>query len=121
MTIKEIELYNFRIYKDSNLIDFSRSTGRNLFIVSGRNGFGKTTFLMSLVWCLYGRNMQDVDDLYKKEIVDQGGYSKYIANSLNRLSRSEQNHNFHVSIKFTDINIPEVPCNEITVTRYYNP
>src|ERR1035437_8006139 len=90
MTIKEIELYNFRIYKGENKIDLTSSDKKNIFIVSGRNGFGKTTFLMSMVWCLYGRNMQEVDDLYKKEIEDQGGYSKYIANSLNRLASSEE-------------------------------
>ncbi|WDF54887.1 DNA sulfur modification protein DndD [Mucilaginibacter sp. KACC 22063] len=120
MTIKEIELYNFRIYKDSNVIDLSRTDNKNIFIISGRNGFGKTTFLMSMVWCLYGRNMQEVDDLYKKEIADQGGYSKYIVNSLNRLAKAEENYNFHVAITFTDLNIPEVPCKEVTVKRTYN-
>lgn len=120
MTIKEIELYNFRIYKDSNLIDFTNSEDKNIFVVSGRNGFGKTTFLMSLVWCLYGRQMQDVDDIYKKEIDDQGGYSKYIANSLNRLAKSEGDYKFHVSITFHNVNIPEVPCKEIVIKRSYN-
>ena len=120
MTIKEIELYNFRIYKDSNLINFTNSEDKNIFVVSGRNGFGKTTFLMSLVWCLYGRQMQDVDDIYKKEIDDQGGYGKYIANSLNRLSKSEGDFKFHVSITFHNVNIPEVPCKEIVIKRSYN-
>ncbi|KFF11183.1 DNA sulfur modification protein DndD [Flavobacterium hydatis] len=120
MTIKEIELYNFRIYKNSNPIDFSNHVDKNIFVVSGRNGFGKTTFLMSLVWCLYGRQMQEVDDIYKKEIDDQGGYSKYIANSLNRLSKSEGDYKFHVSITFHNLNIPEVPCKEIVIKRSYN-
>lgn len=120
MIIKEIELYNFRIYKDSNIIDLSTNGKQNIFIVSGRNGFGKTTFLMSMVWCLYGRQMQDVDDIYKKEIDDQGGYSKYIANSLNRLAKAEGNYNFSVSITFTNVNISEMPCKEITVKRSYN-
>lgn len=120
MTIREIELYNFRIYKGENKINLSSSGDKNIFVVSGKNGFGKTTFLMSLVWCLYGRNMQEVDDLYKKEIVDQGGYSKYIVTSLNRLAKAEEDYNFHVSITFTDVNIPEVPCKEIIVKRSYN-
>ena len=120
MTIKEIELFNFRIYKGSNLIDLSNIEDKNIFVVSGRNGFGKTTFLMSLVWCLYGRQMQDVDDIYKKEIDDQGGYAKYIGNSLNRLAKSEDDYNFHVSITFTNVNIPEVPCKEIRIKRSYN-
>jgi DNA sulfur modification protein DndD len=120
MTIKEIELYNFRIYKGENSIDLTADGKKNIFIVSGKNGFGKTTFLMSMVWCLYGKNMQEVDDLYKKEIVDQGGYSKYIVTSLNRLAKAEEDYNFHVSITFTDVNIPEVPCKEIVVKRSYN-
>src|SRR5665647_2501029 len=120
MIIKEIELYNFRIYKGVNLIDLKTDGKKNILIISGKNGFGKTTLLMSMVWCLYGRNMQEVDDLYKKEIVDQGGYSKYIASSLNHLAKSEDNHKFYVSITFTDVNIPEVPCKEIIVKRSYN-
>ena len=120
MIIKEIELQNFRIYKDQNKIDFSTGDSKNIYIVSGRNGFGKTTFLMSLVWCLYGRQMQDVDDIYKKEISDQGGYAKWIANSLNRRAKSEDDNRFHTSITFSNVNIPEVPCKEITVKRSYN-
>lgn len=57
MTIREIELNNFRIYKGKNKIELFPDGNRNLIIVSGNNGFGKTTFLMSLVWCLYGKNM----------------------------------------------------------------
>ncbi|MCZ8354005.1 MAG: AAA family ATPase [Cyclobacteriaceae bacterium] len=120
MIIKEIELHNFRIYKGTNIIELKNDKGKNIYVVSGRNGFGKTTFLMSMVWCLYGKNMQEVDDLYKKEIVDQGGYSKYIVNSLNRLAKAEDDYNFRVSITFTNVNIPEVPCNEIVVKRSYN-
>jgi DNA sulfur modification protein DndD len=119
MIIKEITLKNFRIYKGENTIDLTTDGKKNIFIISGRNGFGKTTFLMSMVWCLYGRNMQEVDDLYRKEISDQGGYSKYIVNSLNRLAKEEGDDQFFVSITFTDINIPEVPCKEINITRSY--
>lgn len=120
MVIKEIELYNFRIYKGSNQLNLTPSDGKNIILVSGRNGFGKTTFLMSLVWCLYGRQMQDVDDLYKKEISEQGSYSKYIANSLNRKARVEGENSFHVAITFTDVNIKEVPCKEIQIKRSFN-
>ena len=57
MYIKEIELNNFRIYKGSNKIDLSTTDSKNIVVVSGKNGYGKTTFLMSLVWCLYGKQM----------------------------------------------------------------
>ena len=96
MVIKSIELENFRIYKDYNKIDLTISEDKNIYIISGKNGFGKTTFLMSLVWCLYGKQMQEVDDLYRKEILDQGGYPKYIPNSLNRKAKSDGQKQFSV-------------------------
>lgn len=120
MIIKQIELIDFRIYKGSNILDLSPASNKNIFIVSGKNGFGKTTFLMSLVWCLYGRQMQDVDDLYKKEISDQGGYPKYIVNSLNRQARIDGRKSFSVKLIITNAIIPELSCNEIHVTRTYN-
>ncbi|MDO8968496.1 DNA sulfur modification protein DndD [Algoriphagus sp.] len=120
MIIKDIELNNFRIYQGSNLIELSPEEGKNIILVSGRNGFGKTTFLMSLVWCLYGRQMQEVDDLYKKEISDQGSYAKYIANSLNRKAKVDGQNTFFVSITFSEVNIKEVPCKEIKIKRSFN-
>lgn len=45
---------------------------------------------MSLVWCLYGRQMDKVDDLYRKEIEEKGGYSKYIGNSLNIQAKKKE-------------------------------
>lgn len=120
MYIKEIELNNFRIYKGVNKITLSPEKDKNIIVVSGKNGFGKTTFLMSLVWCLYGKNMQNVDELYQKEIGDKGGYGKYIGNSLNRLAKSEEETKFSVSVTFRDVKIPEITCTEIKITRTYD-
>jgi DNA sulfur modification protein DndD len=120
MYIKEIELNNFRIYKGRNRISLLPTEDKNIIVVSGRNGFGKTTFLMSLVWCLYGKQMEKVDELYEKEIKDKGNYNKYIANSLNRKAYEEGEREFSVSITFTGVKIPDITCNEVTIKRTYN-
>lgn len=120
MVIKSIELNNFRIYKGKNPIDLSVSDTENIIIVSGKNGFGKTTFLMSLVWCLYGRQMSDVDDIYKKEIESNGNYRQYIKSSLNRQAEYNGETKFSVSVTFSNITtIPDVTCNELKITRTY--
>lgn len=120
MIIKEIELNNFRIYKGNNKIELSPDAEKNIIIVSGDNGFGKTTFLMSLVWCLYGKQMDKVDDLYKKEIDEKGGYSKYIGNSLNLEAQREGETSFSVAVTFTDVEIPNTTCTEVKIIRSYD-
>lgn len=120
MLIKDIELTNFRIYKGVNRINLLPEGDKNIIIISGRNGYGKTTFLMSLVWCLYGSHMDKVDELYKKEIEDKGGYGKYIGNSLNRLAKVEGESRFSVSITFSNVKIPDITCNEVTIKRSYD-
>lgn len=120
MYIKEIELNNFRIYKGKNVISLLPSDDKNVIVISGKNGFGKTTFLMSLVWCLYGKQMENVDDLYRKEIRDKGNYTKYISESLNRKAREDGENEFFVSVTFCDVRIPDITCSEITIKRTYN-
>ena len=120
MVISKIELYNFRIYQGLNSIDLKPDKSKNIFIVSGKNGFGKTTFLMSLVWCLYGRQMIDVDDIYEKEIKEQGGYGTYVKSSLNRQAHAKGDTSFHVAITITGTVIAELPAKEIVIKRSYS-
>lgn len=89
MHIKQVTLKDYRIYNGENRLNFPKDHNKNVFIVSGNNGFGKTTLLTSLVWALYGKLMVDVDDKFRREIYDAGGYKKYAFLNFNRLSRSK--------------------------------
>lgn len=120
MYIKSIELVNFRIYNGRNKLSLLPSYNKNIIVISGKNGYGKTTFLMSLVWCLYGKQMEKVDELYEKEIKDKGNYTKYISNSLNKKAYDEGGREFSVSVTFSGVKIPDVTCNEVTIKRSYN-
>ena len=120
MIFKEIEFSNFRIYKGTNPIYIAPDRDKNISVISGLNGYGKTTFLMGLVWCLYGRQMDQVDEFYKKEIKENGGYDRYISTSLNRLAAREGTTKFYVSTTIGEVNIPEIPCQEIKITRTFD-
>ncbi|MBW1616871.1 MAG: AAA family ATPase [Deltaproteobacteria bacterium] len=121
MKIKEIELNNFRIYKGRNIINLLPQKNKNMVIISGKNGYGKTTFLMSLVWGLYGKLMQKVDKFYADEISRQGNYQSYISASINRLARSEGENKFSVTLTFIDVDLPiEIPTKEIKIIRSFD-
>lgn len=120
MQISEVVFENFRIYYGANSVHISTTDDQNIVVISGKNGFGKTTFLMGLVWCLFGKQMEKVDQIYKKEINEKGGYSRYIANSLNKKYAGEGGKEFSVSITFSGVKIPEITCSQIKVTRSYN-
>ena len=68
MKISSINIENFRQYYDNINIDLNTEQGKNIVLIGGRNGYGKTNFLISLVWCLYGEKISQVDENFKKEI-----------------------------------------------------
>lgn len=54
MLLKSIKLENFRQFRNES-IDFAQGEGgKNVTIIIGENGTGKTTFAQAFFWCLYG-------------------------------------------------------------------
>lgn len=117
MNINNIILENYRIYYGRNVLALPKIQEKNLHIISGNNGFGKTTLLSALLWCLYGRLMQDVDESIKRLIRDEGGYKQYALASMNRLARIEGLSSYSVTIILSDTDIPPIPCKEVIITR----
>lgn len=66
MLLKSIKLENFRQYR-TTFLEFAQDIhNRNVTIILGDNGSGKTTFLQSFFWCLYGTtNFKDQTVLNK--------------------------------------------------------
>jgi DNA sulfur modification protein DndD len=126
MKINKIKFQNFKIYKGENEILFSPNASKNISIIAGKNGFGKTTFLTSLIWVFYGKMMSEVEDKYKKDIKNSGGYEKFIKTILNREVKTEYENNgngnpiFSVEIELKDILIPSIPCKSVVIKRSYN-
>lgn len=55
MKFLRLEIENFRQYKDKITINFSTGNERNVNILQGKNGAGKTNLMNALTWCLYGK------------------------------------------------------------------
>lgn len=108
------------------------------------NGFGKTTFLHSLIWCLYGRLMTEVEAEVRKDITNNG-YNSFLRGNLNNNARTrfetmsendkeqikrrgytpENEHlksmtTYFVAIDFADVVIPSLPCTSLKVIRSYD-
>lgn len=146
MFIESIILHNYRAYKGHNKTSFKPDT-KNIYLIAGNNGFGKTTFLTSLVWCLYGKLMVDVDEKFRRDINDAQGYKNYARQSLHKELANEVNSyevspeerkqivkngysleteyikedaQYYVEISLTDVFIPSIPCRSITIRRTYD-
>ncbi len=105
MKISRIVFDNFKPFYNTVPIDLTVDPERNIVLIGGRNGQGKTSLLLGTVWCLYGEDIDKVDEVFKKEI--KGSYQKFLRNSLNWQAHSEGKNSFSVKITFTDIELSE--------------
>ncbi|MGA2466729.1 MAG: AAA family ATPase [Thermodesulfobacteriota bacterium] len=63
MKIESLELYNFRQFYGQQLIRFSTDNNRNVTVITGVMGAGKTGIMHALRWCLYGSSYEGVQDI----------------------------------------------------------
>jgi DNA sulfur modification protein DndD len=62
MLLLELKLRNFRqFYSDATAIKFSTDPEKNITLIHGENGVGKTTILNAIIWCLYNRFTPDFE------------------------------------------------------------
>ena len=54
MLLTKITLNDFRQFRGTQTIEFSTDKEKNVTIILGENGSGKTTFAQAFKWCLYG-------------------------------------------------------------------
>ena len=71
MKINRITLTNFRQYKQAD-IEFSKDPNRNITVILGENGYGKTTLIRAFIWCLYPTTNIGFDNkvLLNSEVAD---------------------------------------------------
>lgn len=69
MLIKQITLSNFRQYRETQVIEFSCDTKKNVTVILGDNTSGKTTLIQAFNWCLYGETSFKTKDLINSELL----------------------------------------------------
>jgi len=106
MKISKIVLKNFRQYYGNVSIDLETDSEKNIVIVGGKNGYGKTNFLLSIVWCLYGEKIMQIDESFKREIQKDTNYQKFLRQTINWDSIEEANDRFSVKVIMSDLDLP---------------
>ena len=125
MKIDRINIKNFRSYRDSSDITLDQNNYKNIFVIAGKNGFGKTSFLTALVWAFYGKLFTQVENKYKKDVQKHGGYNNYLKtqfnnSSKNNLNTRNKNDEINVEIDLSEITIPSIHCDSVKIKRSYN-
>jgi DNA sulfur modification protein DndD len=88
MKLERITIDNFRQYCGKQRVDFAKDDHKNVTIFHGVNGAGKTSFFLSINWCLYGKvldNVKVIDnvgELMSKEAVNQAAIGDTVRTSV---------------------------------------
>lgn len=85
MLLQSIKLENFRQFRNESIDFADGNNGKNVTIIIGENGTGKTTFAQAFFWCLYGET----------EFLDKNMLNKVVASEL----RSGQEAKVQVILK----------------------
>ena len=121
MKLKSLTLYNYRLYKGANTFEFNNHLKTPISLVSGLNGFGKTSFVHALSWCLYGNLLVQVDDSYRKEIFSVGGYKKFLLSQMNRTNDlNKSSNNYFVKVVLQGVKLPGVLESEVVIERNFS-
>jgi DNA sulfur modification protein DndD len=143
MLIESITLNNYRLYEGENVIQFHFDEAKNVHLICGENGFGKTTLLHSLLWCLFGRFVGDVpvsgqetNSSYaamQKEILNQNAAKRFEEKATpeivalikkkgytNGYEEIKKDSVYSVAICFAEVGIPSIPCQKIVISRSYD-
>lgn len=93
MLLESITLKNYRQYFGEQVIEFSKSTNRNITVIHGENGSGKTALLNAFNWCLYGKlNLPNEENIINEHAIDIAGEGEEVEGfvSLNFLDRGKK-------------------------------
>lgn len=106
MYFSKIVLYNFGIYKGRHCITLHNQNGyRNITLVGGMNGRGKTTILDAVFLCLYGRKATEYIT---------GKKEAYASVLRDRINKSTPDQKTYITLEFA---LDDDSSSTISITR----
>src|SRR4030043_1118159 len=124
MILRKLEIENFRCYSKKTEFNFAppdENAYRNIYLIGGRNGAGKTSFLGAIHLCLYGRFESRDGSIKVQQPADMidyvnGAYKyKDDRDGLARHIRERDNNDIRLAVTYEDEN------DEITIERIWKP
>lgn len=103
MKIKRITLYNIGPYVGKNTFEFSIDRDKNIVLIGGKNGAGKTTFFKAIKTCLYGCKVWGFDSPGKD-------YYSLISSLVNFKTTYDNNSCAFIEIELVFDDGKEVDC-----------
>ena len=97
MWISRIELINFKSYVHQKFMFPKPEKGRNLVLIGGLNGFGKTTLLEAIYLCFYGA---DAASNLARAGLHSDAYGKFIKKALHGKAINSGRNIMEVEIEF---------------------
>ena len=77
MKLSNLTLENFRQYSGKQKLSFAQDIQKNVTVIHGINGAGKTSLFLAINWCLYGKTVdnvkviENVGELVSKDAISQ--------------------------------------------------
>lgn len=96
MWIEKIELTNFKAYQYQRFEFPKPEQARNLVLIGGMNGFGKTTLLEALYLCLYG---EDATHHLARAGLQSSSYAKFLQSALHGNVLTAKRDQMRVSVR----------------------
>lgn len=121
MVISDVYIKNFKSFRGTHTIedlDKNLTEGKNIILIGGLNGAGKTSFLEALTLCFYGSK---AEHLYPTKGAKYENYQSFMCSMLNKSvigdSPIATNYEIQIQVFLKDVNFSQNVSRNLSIRR----